>query len=39
MNLSILGVIPWQEAMHSKMIAADLMERFTAATSRWPSRG
>jgi APA family basic amino acid/polyamine antiporter len=27
MNLSILGVIPWQEAMHSKNIAADVMER------------
>jgi len=27
MNLSILGVIPWQEVMHSKNIAADVMER------------
>jgi amino acid transporter len=27
MNLSILGVIPWQEAMHSKNIAAAVMER------------
>jgi amino acid transporter len=27
MNLSILGVIPWQEAMNSKNIAADVMER------------
>ncbi|HUE15880.1 MAG TPA: APC family permease, partial [Planctomycetaceae bacterium] len=27
MNLSILGVIPWREAMKSKNIAADVMER------------
>ncbi|HWB11158.1 MAG TPA: APC family permease [Pirellulales bacterium] len=27
MNLAILGVLPWQEAMHSKEIAADFMER------------
>jgi amino acid transporter len=27
MNISILGVIPWQEAMHSDRIAADVMER------------
>jgi amino acid transporter len=27
MNLSILGVIPWQEAMNSRNIAADVMER------------
>jgi amino acid transporter len=27
MNLSILGVIPWKEAMHSDRIAADVMER------------
>jgi amino acid transporter len=27
MNLSILGVIPWQEAMHSKFIASAVMER------------
>jgi amino acid transporter len=27
MNLCIIGVIPWQEAMHSKNIAADFMER------------
>jgi amino acid transporter len=27
MNLSILGVIPWQEAMQSKNIAAAVMER------------
>jgi amino acid transporter len=27
MNLCIIGVIPWQEAMQSKNIAADFMER------------
>jgi amino acid transporter len=27
MNLSIIAVVPWQEAMHSKNIAADFMER------------
>jgi amino acid transporter len=27
MNLSIIGVIPWREAMTSKYIAADFMER------------
>src|SRR4029453_18552 len=27
MNISIIGVVPWQEAMHSKNIAADFMER------------
>lgn len=27
MNLSIIGVVPWQEAMHSQNIAADFMER------------
>jgi amino acid transporter len=27
MNLSIIGVVPWQEAMHSKNIAADFLER------------
>jgi amino acid transporter len=27
MNISILGVIPWQEAMKSERIAADVMER------------
>ena len=27
MNISILGVIPWQEAMKSNRIAADVMER------------
>ena len=27
MNISILGVIPWQEAMKSDRIAADVMER------------
>ena len=27
MNLSIIGVIPWREAMHSKFIASDFIER------------
>jgi amino acid transporter len=27
MNLSFIGVIPWREAMNSKFIAADFMER------------
>jgi amino acid transporter len=27
MNISIIGVVPWQEAMNSKNIAADFMER------------
>jgi amino acid transporter len=27
MNLSIIGVIPWREAMNSKYIASDFMER------------
>lgn len=27
MNISIIGVVPWQEAMDSKNIAADFMER------------
>jgi basic amino acid/polyamine antiporter, APA family len=27
MNLSIIGVVPWREAMHSKFIAADFMEK------------
>ncbi len=27
MNISIIGVVPWQEAMESKNIAADFMER------------
>ncbi|MDP9147665.1 MAG: APC family permease [Acidobacteriota bacterium] len=27
MNVSIIGVIPWQEAMHSSFIVSDLMQR------------
>ncbi len=27
MNVAIMGVVPWQEAMHSKNIAADFMEK------------
>jgi amino acid transporter len=27
MNLTIIGVIPWQEAMHSTFIVSDLMQR------------
>jgi amino acid transporter len=27
MNLSIIGVVPWREAMHSPFIAAEFMER------------
>ncbi|MEZ5400730.1 MAG: amino acid permease [Bryobacteraceae bacterium] len=31
MNLSIIGVVPWREAMKSKYIAADFMERVHGA--------
>ncbi len=27
MNLTIMGVVPWREAMHSKFIASEFMER------------
>jgi amino acid transporter len=27
MNLSIIGVVPWREAMHSRFIASEFMER------------
>lgn len=27
MNISILGVVPWREAMHSSYVASDMMER------------
>ncbi len=39
MNVAIIGVVPWQEAMHSKNIAADFMERLygrpTAVAFAW----
>ena len=32
MNLTIIGVIPWQEAMHSTFIVSDLMQRLYGST-------
>jgi len=32
MNISIIGAIPWREAMHSNFIVSDLMQRFYGAT-------
>ena len=35
MNIAIIGVIPWQEAMQSQNIAALFMERLYANRSPW----
>jgi amino acid transporter len=32
MNISIIGVIPWREAMHSTFIVSDLMQRVYGST-------
>ena len=32
MNLTIIGVIPWREAMHSTFIVSDLMQRLYGST-------
>jgi amino acid transporter len=32
MNVSIIGVIPWREAMHSTFIVSDLMQRVYGST-------
>jgi len=32
MNVSIIGVIPWREAMHSNFIVSDLMQRLYGST-------
>jgi amino acid transporter len=32
MNLTIIGVIPWREAMHSNFIVSDLMQRLYGST-------
>lgn len=32
MNVSIIGVIPWREAMHSTFIVSDLMQRLYGST-------
>jgi amino acid transporter len=32
MNVSIIGVIPWREAMHSTFIVSDLMQRIYGST-------
>ena len=31
MNLSIIAVVPWREAMHSKFIASEFVERLYGA--------
>ncbi len=33
MSLSIIGVLPWQEAMHSQTVVADFMERIYGPTA------
>ena len=32
MNLTIIGVVPWREAMHSTFIVSDLMQRLYGST-------
>ena len=36
MNISIIGVIPWREAMHSSFIVSDLMQRvYGSMIAKW----